>query len=626
MKIYALLIAVFASFFPLLGLAQNVPGQTPREIIISEITQAQSPAIEIPEETAEEPSEEPIPAPLTPPEILPPTPLPTPMSDEVIKPPVEEVQAQKITPQITKTTETVIDGSLVDNGGENISEPITITLPEEVLPQIEETLPPQIAAFYLTTEEYLAMRGTGKEPQLILNYDVSSQKKDMLLPVTAQIQIILGNDYGAVKMTSANDVEITKIYDFRLNRLLTISKKSSKKQVRIDFDNISLYAPIYRNITTVRRATQNGKLKTITLGGGKKLEAFWVESAMGWAVNPSSVKLKIKEKKSTLTVNKDKKTVFEAKFSEDGYGNDNFKQVFLRLAAHEWPLHPQVLEIFANYTSPPESFKMLSYNPGALKGETQTWTLVDRQGSKAAFPLPDKALSISQRQPSPPLVFVIGEAVRGRAFDGPQTAAELEADFEAANKSGDDAALWLIGQRYNSYTGKCDQEPETRLCARLETLEQDYSNVKILAKNKMLADPKLTKFIQAVRLAKQAGERVKILKILQPFLSEPDVPAIVLQTAGVIRAKIKPSDIITPMISALDAQALLQAALAKDPYDPNTYLGLAQINAANEAYETSWDFYDALRAVTVSPEALDIKIDKVEEKLRRTAPMYFLEN
>ncbi len=495
---------------------------------------------------------------------------------------------------------------------------ITVKIPAALLPKKTPTLP-RIAAFYLTTEEYLNLRAENKMPQLVLTYEVSTQKKGMILPVTSKVELIVGRDFAAVKTGPIRGVEIRKIYDFKFNRLLTVSTQSGPNGMSAHFDNISLYAPVYRNIRTVRGATQNGSLKMITLGGGKKLDAFWVESAMSWAVDPQGTNLSVREKASGFKVEKGRKTIFNASFSEETYPEKNFKQSLLSLAYHEWPLHPQVLEIFAQYDAPPKAFTMLSYSPSALDGETQTWTLVDRKNKISTFPLPATALGISQRKPISSLVFIIGEAVKGQAFGGPQTPEELEFDYKKSVENGDDYALWLIGQRYNSYTGKCDQDSEVWLCKELNSFEKQYG----VGENKAEVNTELEAFIQAVRLSKTGANYAEVLTLLQPYLNDPDVPAIILQTAAMARAKMKSFDILNSEFAAISPEKLLQSSLVKDPYDPNTYLGLAQINAANEAYEASWDFYDVLRTGTGNAGAVDLKIDKVEAKLRADAPGYF---
>ncbi|MCF6275835.1 MAG: hypothetical protein L3J05_08740, partial [Robiginitomaculum sp.] len=90
------------------------------------------------------------------------------------------------------------------------------------------------------------------------------------------------------------------------------------------------------------------------------------------------------------------------------------------------------------------------------------------------------------------------------------------------------------------------------------------------------------------------------------------------------RAQMKSAQAVTAGFNDMNAEALLQTALDKDPYDPNTYLGLAQVLAAKGAVEQSWDLYDALRAGIPTADSIDLKINRLEKNLQKTAPGYFL--
>lgn len=484
---------------------------------------------------------------------------------------------------------------------------------------------PALLPFYTSAQEYMKARRSQSMPQAVLKYKVTTQKlgEDMFSPAQL-VTLTLGRDYASVASGDA-----VKIYDFKHNRLLSLrpeAKAAGEEEVGpVLFDNVSLYSRVFRNIKTVRRATQDGKLSAIPMGGGKKIDAFWIESAMSWTgrkgFDPKTMNVDFVD--DGVRVTRKGRLIFTIDFiahDEDTSAlyQDYFKASFLRLAHYEWPIAPAILQALSDHQHMPmQSMEIVSYGPRALDGEKQIWDLQEHRVSMVNFSLPITALSVVDRTPLSPLVFIINEAVRGRALGGKPSTEQMESDFEAAGKRGDMMAQWLAGEKFNSHTGTCDAGMKTWLCAAL---------VDIAAASINGSDQKLTDFIKGSKQAQSSVKRAAGAAMLKPYLADKDVPAIILRRAAMARANLKLGVARMAGVDTLSAESLLREALAKDPYDPNTYLGLAQVYAAGGAYEQSWDIYDALRAGISTPQSLILKIDTVEANLETTAPGYFLKD
>lgn len=544
----------------------------------------------------------------------------------------------------------------------------TIEVETESVPVVEESIEERVEtspsgiAFYATAQEYLKTRGGGEAPQLTLIYEINTYghgdqnqttAKNQIAAQTNNVNIVLGADYAALiyedrgregahdsiikKAATPKITYTTKIYDFKLNRLLTIRPQMSvdgRATGREQFDNVSLFPGVYRNIKTVRRMTRNGSVREIQLGqkrdqtgAPQTLDAFWVESAMSWMAAEAKISLETvaetTDAGAKLNIIRGKDTVFSAAFAKKDYQAEGFKQSLLALAHHEWPLHPRVLQNLYDFDAPMSKFKILSYSPKAPNGDVQVWTLKARDMQTAGFPLPVKALSVTERQPTMPLTVIISEAVQGKARGGMQSADSIEKEFYAHLQEDVPLTSWLLGQKYRAYTGGCGNRESAgevgkdgaKLCGHLSKIENAGAFDKT---------DKLHHYIQSRNWAQSKASRVQAVKIVKPYLDDPETPAIVLRTAAMARAKLKTGAAKAAGLENVRAETLLKAALAKDPYDPNTYVGLAQVYAANGALEHSWDIYDALRTGIPTVGAVALKIDAVENKIRRTAPGYFL--
>ena len=497
---------------------------------------------------------------------------------------------------------------------------------------LEQPVAITLAPFYLSTSDYLDLRNkTNKNktwPQTVLHYDVrnvpvSGINLTSKLDRVQKVTITLGEDFAAV--TSDNK---TKIYDFKFNRLLTVNPQINPDGTQSDtliFDNISLYAKAYRNMHTIRQITRNGSLRTLPIGQtspeattgvnkGASLDAFWIESSMSWAASAPKTKLTFTAEPGYLAVKRKNELLFRAKFSEKNYISDAYRDTLLAFAHHEWPLHPQILQALYEFSAPPKQLEILMYSPNALKGQKQTWVLTKRQHSAAAFPLPENALGVLQRQDVAPLAYVINEAAHNRALGGIETLGVLKRRFNQQIEAGEIWQAWLTGQKYSTYSGKCGTGRGSTICQTISDIEAAH----------MPEQPEqIQDYFTALRATGRPGLKVETIQLLEPYLDKKDTPAFVIRTLAMARAKMKTKQANAAGVAEIDAQILLKTALAKDPYDPNTYVGLAQVLAARGAFEQSWDIYDALRTLP-TVQGVELKINRAELNLRKSTPGYFL--
>jgi hypothetical protein len=519
---------------------------------------------------------------------------------------------------------------------------------------------PSLAPFYVTGAEYVSIRHKtpeqGAQEVLVLDYEISSQN-DLSPPLTdtssaqgeslSSVHIVLAADYVAVQTE-----EQMKIYDFKLNRVLEIrTERPKNKKPTTVFSNTSLFAKVYKDIALINAMTQGGQQRRLKLSEGKTLDAFWVESAKSWAASLPETPLEIETDENTLMIKRADELVFSAQFDAENLPDDaqygRYKNTFLAFAHHELPLHPLVLKALHGYDSPPQSMDIVSYNPRNMGGQKQSWTLVSRAVETRQFPLPKSALGAAQHRPIIPLNFLIDQAARGQARGGRPDASVLHEDYQARKKSGDALGAWLAGQKYVSYTHACQGKAPEPICAELRVLAQGKSaelgavlgrtaqrgqrqrtKDQLKARNNALwsvKNDKFQDFVQGFDLAQSSRTRALAVDKLRPYLNKPSTPAIILSTAAMARAGLKPQAAVAAGVSDVKPRPLLERALAQDPYNPHTYLGLAQVLAAQGAYVRSWDVYDAMRAGISGSENMAVKIDRLEAKLRKTAPGYFLQ-
>lgn len=552
--------------------------------------------------------------------------------------PIPETPRQKIVDEITKvpTPDLLIELRGVSEFELDIKkelepqkpssetlEPESAEIEPEEIEQKPDDEPAALAPFYLSANDYLALRGAESHDQMVLEYEVvTGALDDEAKALTENIRLIIGPSYASIQGSKSQ-----KIYDFKMNRFLEIKPvKALKDEMESTslFDNVSLYAKAYRNISTVRQATQNGQRRRIQISEDQQIDSFWLESSMSWAAAELESPLKIKSTKSSVLAIWDGVSVVSSSFEGDAYEDKTHRNTLLAFAHHVWPIHPKILVEFYKFDQPPQNLEMVSFGPAQPKGQKQKWTLKNRKVDTGTFPLPLGALSAVERRPISPLVFIISEAVENRALGGIATLEEIEAAFLKAEEDGDALSQWLEAQRYNAYSGRCESDEENQIC---DTLSEFTEANKFSAIGAF--DPKaktLSDFIGATEMARIKTSRGTALFTLQPYLDDPETPAYILRSAAMARASMKKNDAEKSGFGTIQAEVLLKEALAKDPYDPHSYVGLAQVYAAKGAFEQSWDIYDVLRAAIPTVGAVTLKIDQAESKLRATGPGYFIPN
>ncbi|HHL43125.1 MAG TPA: tetratricopeptide repeat protein [Hellea balneolensis] len=471
-----------------------------------------------------------------------------------------------------------------------------------------------ILPFYVSARDYLDARGKDGGETLILKYKVKTLSADKKTESSErEIILSLGEDFAAFKSGVS-----TRIYDFRMRRFLTVSPRVANQDDGLYFDNVSLYAKAYRNISTVNKASNNGQRETVLLSAKSALDVFWIESAMGWAARDIADKIEFEMKDDTLLARYKTKPVAKIIAAKTPFITQGQKDAFFAFAHFEVLLHPVVLRQMYAFDAPPKTLEFQVFNPKHPAGQTQVWTLVDQNKNAGNFPLPANAKSTPERQPVSPLVFVINEAVHGRALGGRPSKAVLSQAFDKAFLSNAYYDAWLLAEKYYALYGACQMSTQA-ICKGRQIIASLMQTG--LGESERASDQKLVAFLDILEKIKTPSTRVDGLKLFLPYTDDPNTPSFVLRQAAMARAKLK-----GPQISGLEslsAQAMLKQALIKDPYDPNSYVGLAQVLAANGAFEQSWDIYDALRAGIPGAQRVARRINRFEQKLQKIAPAFF---
>ena len=522
---------------------------------------------------------------------------------------------------IKALSETAKPSSLEDEEPQlTAEEAVKVSEPEKPSSHAGNTKTAGLAPFYLSAHEYLAMRNSQKHPRTSYIYEIQVQN---LAGVSSHkprtVKLLLGKDYAGY-----SEKKSTRIYDFKLNRILHVRPAYNAEGQPTGeklFDNTSLYARAFRNFSKVEQATEKGQKRSIKLTDELNLDSFWMESSASWMAAPLQDGLELDKTEDSLIAKFNGEAIASIKISDAEYESQKTKNTLFALAHLKWPLHPDILRALYEYPAPPEQIDMVSYGPTTPNGRRQIWTLKKRVSQTAPFPLPKQAKSVVERQPVAPLAFVIDQAVNNKALGGLPDPDILAEQFGSALEANELSKAWELGLRYQSYYG-CRSALGENVCTDLKKLEGKLTSdmLGILsAKHENLAG-----YIKGIKLAKDGKNRAGALKALKPYLSDPETPAYVLRIAAMSRARMKPAEAKAAGLTKLKADAMMSRAIAKDPYDPYSYLGLAQIYAANQAYEQSWDLYDALREGLPTSSVLDLKIDRIEAGIRQKAPGYFL--
>lgn len=455
--------------------------------------------------------------------------------------------------------------------------------------------------FFTSAKDYLAQRGVEPQPRLTLRYDVRRKNaKTAAIGPKSIVDIILGTDYAAISKSSDEIV----IYDFKEKRLLNLSVDENT------FTNASLYAAAYRSLDTVGRMTDGGQRRTLPLGEDLTLDAFYLESALGYAAGPTPKDLAVTQNDGKITADFEGERVFTAILSGPVLKNVGQAYSFIGLLYHSEPVHPAILAELKDVGTAPSSMTFQSFGPKVPEGEIISWTLKSKMSETAAFPLPANAKSAVELESVSPLGFVMSEAVAGRALGGRPNPKSVLTKINEQIADGDPVSAWVSAQSLKDMVGGCDRV--SGLCKAISTAEEKKSG-----------NTELASLINALTQMQNKSSALKGLAALEPIINAPNAPSLVLRSAGLTLAKTTPSQREAAGMSEIDPADLLTQAIALNPYDLLAYQGLAQLSAARGDFIQSWDINDALRALSPVSATLRAPIDKAEAQLEITAPGFF---
>lgn len=480
--------------------------------------------------------------------------------------------------------------------------------PPLLVPEAIKTKSNELIPFYATAAQYLEARGRDKDQQLSLTYSVSVANAQSGLKVAPKtVTLLIGPDYAAV----TRDTQ-TKIFDFRMQRLLTLRTTESEANEKQVFDNVSLYPGALRNIDTVNGATNKGKRTSISIGPETTLDAFWLESSLGWAARTDFGDLDVTRKDRKVTTKY--KTFEPAAFDLSGpdMPSEDHMRTFFAYLLHDLPVHPAILPRMGRPDKAPSSMTLLSYTPKYPGGLNAYWTLKDTGSKKAPFPLPASTPSGLSGSAVTPLAVAVKQAAKGDALTNRPSDDDLRQDIHNKREAGEPFEAWISAQMLAHRLGGCENDPAL-LCADIAALED------AAAPNSPLAE------LSAV--LKQADKRrpdASVFEALMPFVGDQIAPAFLVKITGKTRSRILGKAITSETLRAISAESLLEEALLKDPYDPETYMVLGQVYAARGRYAESWDIQDAMRKLSATREKHRASIDKAEATVKRIAPGFFV--
>lgn len=456
--------------------------------------------------------------------------------------------------------------------------------------------------FYVSARDYLLIRDTQAHTrvELVYSIDKSNGKTDIKSSSTSA-RILIGPDYAAYQ-----DEEELRLYDFKTNRRLTLTQQETLEGEILNFTNVSLFPLVLKKVETITRATQNGKLNSIKISPELNFDVFWMESALGFSQREAPKGLTQDRDDITATAKLGTIKAFEANLNGPDLPSSEHRDSWLALLYHEVAIHPQILAELTTDIQLPSALTYLTYGPALPDGVRARWTLDSHSAVEAPFPLPPQARSVLEQAQVAPLTYVIAGAANGSVLGGPPDEAvlrEVATRFEAA---GDTLSAYLTWQRLVEMQGGC---PDAAACDDITTLTHQSQPT-----------PELTAVIKAFTAQ---GSRIDQMNALRPLIKTDDPPPILLRKAGEIRSELTPRVAKMAGLSDILAGPLLEQALAKDPYDPKTYLSLAQIYTARGAFEESWDLRDALLVLPGAPQELLAPTTRAEIRLMITAPAFF---
>ncbi len=472
--------------------------------------------------------------------------------------------------------------------------------PEPETKKISVEKSQDIFPFFMTAEEYLSARGERSAKALIATYELSRENLKTGDAVnTVSLMVQLGPDYAA--MTTGSSV---RIYDFRTEREINIRRGDIPV-----FDSRSLYAGAIRDINLINKNTDRGKTDSIALSDSVSLDAFWLETSLGWTARDISKSIALNQNKDELTAEYKGQNVLAMTFGGPKIDNPDILSSLMAFWHHDGVAHPAILADMQPARNLPDMITALSFSPTSPTGLKTTWTLKESKFAEVDFPLAANIPNIVETPKSAPLAFVIDQAARGDALGGEPSLNTLRDRVSSAAKIKDWFSAWVDATALARRQGGCENDPAI-LCDDIETLKT------------LSGESEKLELVLQAQSARTSDERLASLQALLPSIKDKTAPAAMLKAAGILRSKLKTE--ISEDLIKISAATLLESALIKDPYDPETYHVLSQVYAAQGRYAESWDLLDSLRQMENVPPSYISPVESVEKSLKRRAPGYFV--
>ncbi len=451
--------------------------------------------------------------------------------------------------------------------------------------------------FFLSAAEYVDQRGNAPMQVVQAQYKVERRNaKSGLNTEPKFLSVTLGPDY-----TSINREDTSRILDFKTNRILGVTPSDSGPV----FSNQSLYAAAFSHISLINQQTQKGNQDQVPVSEEKSLDAFWLESGIGWTARDISDRVTVNQDENALTAFYDERAVLNIEFDGPDLPSPDHLNALIGFWHHDLPVHPAIFAKLRPFTKLPSRIEMISYAPKTPDGVASEWTLVEADVKKAGFPLDENVKNIVEIAEVSPLAFVIDQAARGEALGGRPDNRELRDTYQAAMADQDWMIAWVHARYLAERQGGCEKDPAL-LCDDIAEIESQDDAVSALV---------------AGRKAKSSADQIAALKDILAFHETGKASAYATRIAGELRSKLKTD--ADPALQAISAAQLLEEALIKNPYDVQTYRSLAKVYAAQGRYAESWDLQDALKFHPDVPETLLSPVKRVEKALRLQAPGYF---
>ena len=356
--------------------------------------------------------------------------------------------------------------------------------------------------------------------------------------------------------------------------------------------------------------TKNGTQRSLDLGGGKTLDSFFLESSLGHSASPLAGQLDVTQTAEKISANFKGKPVFSAALNGPKLDNIGMAYSFIGLLHHSEPVHPAILAELKDLGTAPNAMTFYSYGPKYPDGRIFSWTLKSKMSETGPFPLTASAKSIIEQKNVSPMGYVISEAIAGRALGGAPNPRQMLTAINLRLKADDPLSAWVSAQSLKDRLGGCSQL--AGLCTAISKAQARSGE-----------SEELGRLINGFKGLESKVTRLGALIELKSSVDAVDAPSLVLRKMAVNLSKTSKAELEAAGLGAMDPAQMLRQAIARNPYDPLAYQGLAQILAARGEFIQSWDMNDALRAFPEVPAALTTPIGRAEAKLAARAPGYF---